>query len=1050
MSNNNSTGQQPKRILAFINIQLLSFLFCFSLCFFWGGRVLWAQSPGQIVRPAGGNGITLLNPDGNAFSSQSVSGFTSNDLSQSELPFVLVPPMIIEPTGDVRTGPQAGFTDIVQTIDGSGFYIYSDGTNLFFRLRIGNIVSGSKGYSILIDTDQRMGATGAAADPNFVASSNLAKGNPGFEFEVVLETNFRVAVYAVDGTSTPGNPIATYPLSSHMQISRALTNDGGNPDYFYDWYVPWSIIGNPTSVRLVATTVTSPSSALQGSRSDIYGIDDQAYADQAGAWEAIAKSQPLISSSNPIATSPVCTQAPVITGPISTGASVAVSGTWTRLDATKPSAASISLFRNGNLVGSTSVTSGQSWSIAVSNVLSGDVFTARAQAVNESQCLYSNIVIASACNVAPTAPSPTCGSLKGISGTIPSTALGNSVEIYLLPITNASPTSNLVSNGTNLTYPSATSFAYFTNGCSGGNNNVVTGVYMVVTKNNGCFSPASFVCVTSGSSTVTPPSTNALTITTPLFPSTTTVNGSGAVAGEVLRLFINGIHHQSITATGSSFTFTGLNLKTNDQLVVYSQSGSNCITMSATFTVRCFTQAPSIVVSSGGTLLSGSTSIAGTSIYPGATVQVYRGVSPSGTAVGSAVLVNSSGSWSTTVPALQAAENYYAIQTVNGCSSSSSSSASVQSSTVCPTITGTYTPTSTQVNGTMPSSFSGTIRVYVDGFAVASQSFVSVTNWTVSIPTNYLYAGAELRATAQASGSAESANCSGLTIPCGTVLTPSITPSSTTILEGQHINLNVDNVQSSTWYSLADAASNSYATARYTSNTQNISLTSIPFPTAGIFNLQVKADDLSGCPSSFSAFQLTVQAATLPVRFLSFQAQPAPSSIALQWKVDQEVQVAHYAIERSTDCSRFEPVGIVSFQAAANGSYQFIDHHRLSGVSCYRIRQVDIDGAFQFSKTIRILPLNEAQDLKYAPNPAKNHVVISWKAGSSASWRVDFLNASGKIVRQWNVKGHAGMNNIDLNLAGLPNGVYVLRLESSETNAGAGTSSFLRKIMISN
>ena len=65
----------------------------------------------------------------------------------------VVPPAVTEPTGDLATGPSGGFTDIVKTVDNSGFYTHSNGTNLYFRLRIGGIISGSKGYSILIDTD---------------------------------------------------------------------------------------------------------------------------------------------------------------------------------------------------------------------------------------------------------------------------------------------------------------------------------------------------------------------------------------------------------------------------------------------------------------------------------------------------------------------------------------------------------------------------------------------------------------------------------------------------------------------------------------------------------------------------------------------------------------------------------------------------------------------------------------------------------------------------------------------------------------------------------
>src|SRR4051812_27282831 len=118
-----------------------------------------AQSPGIIVRPAGGPYSTILNPAQNGYTSKTTSGFSGADIgaAYSEIAYKVVPPVVTEPTGDLATGPSGGFTDIVKTVDNSGFYVYYDGTNILFRLRIGNVISGSKGYSILLDTDGKMG-----------------------------------------------------------------------------------------------------------------------------------------------------------------------------------------------------------------------------------------------------------------------------------------------------------------------------------------------------------------------------------------------------------------------------------------------------------------------------------------------------------------------------------------------------------------------------------------------------------------------------------------------------------------------------------------------------------------------------------------------------------------------------------------------------------------------------------------------------------------------------------------------------------------------------
>ncbi|HZF64022.1 MAG TPA: hypothetical protein VEZ55_06055, partial [Chitinophagaceae bacterium] len=433
--------------------QLLARAFVGMFLSFFLFHNVQAQSPGLIVRPAMGGTITVLNPNGNAYSSADVTGFTTDDIAQSEIAYKIVPPAITEPTGDLATGPSGGFTDIVKTVDNSGFYVYSDGVNILFRLRIGGIISGSKGYSVLIDTDGKMGNSGPNADPNYIAPTNTSNGNPGFEYEVVLQTNFQVAVYNVDGNPNPGTPV-TFSLSTHSQISVALSKDGGNPDYFYDWYVPLSAIGSPSSIRMAATTVTSPNSALQGSRSDIYGIDD-ANTTVAGAWATVVNAQPAISitGSGISSVGAVCTAAPVVNSPINTGSSITVSGTWTRMDASKPSTATITLYRTTagvtSVVNTTTVTTGNTWNITVATVTTGDVFFAKAVANAESECLQSNNVTAG-CSSIPASPSfsnttiTSCASSKGMRGTVPS---GATIELYEITTANNNVTTTQLTTG---------------------------------------------------------------------------------------------------------------------------------------------------------------------------------------------------------------------------------------------------------------------------------------------------------------------------------------------------------------------------------------------------------------------------------------------------------------------------------------------------------------------------------------------------------------------------------------------------------------------------
>jgi len=996
-----------------------------------------AQSPGLIVKPAGGNGVTALNANGDGYSSSTTSGFTADDISQSELPYKIVPAAIVEPTGDLATGPSGGFTDIVTRVDGSGFYLYKDATNIYFRLRIGGIISGSKGYSILIDTDGRIGATGAAADPNYTAPAGSSPGNPGFEYEVVLQTNFQVAVYNIDGTATPGAP-ATYPLAINSQVSVALSTDGSNPDYFYDWYVPLSAIGNPASVRLAATTVTSPNSALQGSRSDIYGINDAANANPAGAWQTVVNAQPVINLGSFTGVGVTCTEAPVLSAPIQAGAAVAVSGSWTRMDATKPSSAMIVLYRNGGKVDSAIVSTGNTWTISVPVIANGDIFYAKAHAVGESECLQSNNVIAKACVAPPATPVLTCASLKGISGTMPTTASGNTVAVYLVPAGSGSPLSNLVSTGVNLTYPTTTSFAFYTNGCSGGSNNVVSGTYLIVTQNGSCTSAPVFVCVSSGSSG-TPPaiSINALAVSLPLYSTSTTINGTGSASGDILRLYINGQYQSGITAAGTSFSFTGLVLNAGDQIQVYSQTGSACMTQSAIFSVSCYSMPPVISVNATGNLLTGAVSITGNSSYPGASVQLYKGTAPSGVATGAPVTVNSSGIWSVSVTALTGGDNYYSTQTVSGCTSAASSAAAVLTPAACPTITGSYTDASVSVSGTIPSSFTGTIRLYEDGAQIGSQAITAASTWIVSGLSGQLYYNGVLTITAQSTGTAESAGCAAATVGCASPLTPGISPVTATINAGQTITYSVSNVMAGNWYALQDNSGTSYATSAYRTSGSGFSLTSNTFTTPGTYSLKLNADALTGCPASFVTASLTVNA-TLPLLLLSFTGSNTLGQQVFNWTTSNEVNVDHFVLEQSSDAYNYTMVATLPVQqiAAATHTYQFTKKNTLTTVTYYRLRIVDKDGHQQLGKVLVLSPgITGAPLVSVGPNPFTDNLTVRYQAGSNTHLHLSLTDSYGRSVQTLEQQIIKGDNKIILeNLVSISAGVYFLTLYDKDNH----------------
>ena len=661
----------------------------------------------------------------------------------------------MEPTSDLIRGPGGLFSDLVRTsIDESGLYVFNDGTNLLFRMRLGSIVSGSKGYSVLIDTDQKFGAAGAGADPNYQPATTGNNGNPGFELEVVLETNFRVAVYNVDGSSAP-TLLTSYGINTNSQISVSLSNVSGTPDYFYDFYVPISALTGVTAttpLRLSATTVMSPQAAIGGPKSDIYGVNDSGK-DYMKDWETVINGQPTftptdITSSGP-GINPSCTAAPTLNGPIAVG-TVTVSGTWTRVDATKPSTATITLYKNSIASGTTTVSSGGTWSIPSVVTAANDVFYAKAQASGESACLQSNSASVSGCAAVSliSGLAISCGTLRGFDGTV--TPAGAVVRIYTVTIAGYTLFADETTTTSKVTRPGATPNRWYYDGpitnsanpCTGGAVDLTAASYAFTIQEPGkCESDYFYYCNGLASTTAAP-------TLAPVYSGAGTASGT-ATTNATVRLFANGVLKATTTANGSGiYSFSSLIINAGDVVDVYAQLSGQCISSKATQTAICFVSPPNISANSSNQVVIGST-IAGISFIPGATVTVYNAAT--NTVLGTAT-VQANGSWTSSIIAA-VSTTYYAKQTTGCGTSSASATISTLTSTSsgrCGNITTLpLTENITSVSGTLSgTALAGTtVTLYLDGFIIGTTTTATNAWGPVTVNSSFsntLYAGGVL------------------------------------------------------------------------------------------------------------------------------------------------------------------------------------------------------------------------------------------------------------------------------------------------------------------
>ncbi|WP_035633638.1 beta strand repeat-containing protein, partial [Flavobacterium gilvum] len=553
------------------NIALITLFLILSLTKVTG------QTRGLIFDPIPGGGKNILDPNGDGYVSFSPSGFVSNDETESEIPYASLVFPADEGSSDLGSGPNCGFTDFVQQTvgvqDAAQNYLVPVTNEWLFRMRLGKTSSNSKSYSILIDTDGKFGQTGPNADPDWCV------GNPGFEIEIVLATNFGVYVYNVNNNMATANLLKEYLGHTNYQKSIALTNECGDPDYFYDFFVDFDDITplfpsltktSPIRMVLVDNMSANASSIVKtSSRSDLGGSSCTKDMDSCMG--------DIIDNYTPCAPGQVCqdrTSCPAINGPIVNGAT-SVSVTTNEAIGTI-----IKVYNGSTLIGTSAATttSPQTLSITVTAVSTGNSIGATAQAPGKGVSIdnCSSRTVAN-CSGQTSSSSVTITSISGgkgfdIANNFP---LGTIITWYNSDLTLA----NIVSgNGGNIPNPVTTtasnqtvSFQCKTGQC------FPSGTYYFTFKEPGkCTSDYLLSCLyATGTSSI--PSFTTSTIAT----TTSSVSGTG-VNGAIVYLYADGIQVGSASVSSGVWTVPVSGLLACQSITVKQIESGKCISASPT------------------------------------------------------------------------------------------------------------------------------------------------------------------------------------------------------------------------------------------------------------------------------------------------------------------------------------------------------------------------------------------------------------------------------------------------------------------------------------
>jgi len=168
--------------------------------------------------------------------------------------------------------------------------------------------------------------------------------------------------------------------------------------------------------------------------------------------------------------------------------------------------------------------------------------------------------------------------------------------------------------------------------------------------------------------------------------------------------------------------------------------------------------------------------------------------------------------------------------------------------------------------------------------------------------------------------------------------------------------------------------------------------------------------------------------AILPVTLTNFQLKRDKSAILLNWQTTQEINSKEYELQKSIDGISFHTIATIQSNNQLTGSqYTFTDKTITVSVNYYRLKMIDKDGSYTYSKTLKSIVDDMQTSFTVFPNVSSigETVFVGYK-NTSTNVELKVMNLNGQVISRYKLTGFSGTQTIKTN--NLAKGVYIISL----------------------
>jgi len=196
---------------------------------------------------------------------------------------------------------------------------------------------------------------------------------------------------------------------------------------------------------------------------------------------------------------------------------------------------------------------------------------------------------------------------------------------------------------------------------------------------------------------------------------------------------------------------------------------------------------------------------------------------------------------------------------------------------------------------------------------------------------------------------------------------------------------------------------------------------------------RVQSKNIAGTGSWSSTFKFTT-GSVLPVELTTFNGYANKNKITLDWITATEIDNYGFEIQKKVNDS-WTKVGFVDGHGTSNvkNEYHFNYNDPKFGTEEFRLKQIDRDGKFEYSKEIELQTSSPVENIvaQNYPNPFNPQTTIAFTIPYPAFVTIKVFNALGEQVATLESERlAAGMYTTEWNASRFASGLYFYRVQA--------------------